>query len=57
MLYKKLYATLVGRVDNTLQYMAEMLLREDCGRAELEQSATMLKAALLELEEQYAEQA
>ena len=57
MLYQKLYATLVGRVDNTLQYMAEMLLREDCGRAELEQSATMHKAALRELAEQYAEQA
>lgn len=51
--YEKLYAYLVGRVDDSLQRIAGMLMEGRCGRAELVEIGETLQAALLAAEEMY----
>ncbi len=51
--YEKLYAYLVGQVDDSLQRIAAMLMAEECGRAELVEIGEKLRAALLTAEEMY----
>ena len=52
-IHRKLYATLVGDVDNTISYITELLCREACGKMELQDVALRLKAALEKVEEMY----
>ena len=52
-LYKKMYATVVGQVDNTIQMIGESVLGGDCGREKLIEVGEKLKAALMEAEEMY----
>lgn len=52
-IHRKLYATLVGDVDGTISYIAELLCREACGKMELQDVALRLKAALEKVEEMY----
>lgn len=51
--YKKLYAYLVGQVDDTLQLIAEDLTAQACGWHELYAVGEKLKTALLTAEEMY----
>lgn len=53
LLYRKMYATLVGRVDGTLALLADCLIHDRCDREHTRQAAEQLKAALLEAEETY----
>ena len=52
-LYKKMYATVVGQVDDVLQKIGEALVSGDYGREKLIEVGEKLKAALLEAEEMY----
>lgn len=54
--YQKMYAYLVGKTDETLQDIANALLRDNCGREELRSIGEKLKAALLAAEEMYVAQ-
>lgn len=51
--YQKMYAYLVGQVDDSLQMIADALIDEDPGRDELVAVGNKLKAALEEVEEEY----
>jgi len=50
-----MYATLVGRVDKTLELVADALSHSRCDREHVNQIGEMLKAALLETEGMYLE--
>lgn len=52
-LYQKMYATLVGRVDTTVEFMEESLLGGQCSWESMNQAAKQLRDALLEAEETY----
>lgn len=52
-LYKKMYASLVGDVDDTIQYIGNAILLGDCGKAEMTAVGNMLKEALLKAEDMY----
>ena len=55
-LYPRLYATLAGRVDSVLHYIAgDMLAANACDRTHTLHVAQALKDALLEAEETYLE--
>lgn len=56
-IHRKLYATLVGGVDDTISYITELLCREECGKMELQDVALRLKAALEKVEEMYIDNA
>lgn len=49
----KLYAALVGRVDDTITYLEEMTRQKTFDWSHTMQATEMLKTALLEAEEQY----
>ena len=49
-LYQKMYATLVGRVDATVEFMEESMLRGQCDGNTMGQAAKRLREALLETE-------
>ena len=51
--YQKLYAYLVGQIDDTLQLIAEQLQSESPGYKELYEVGKKLKTALLTAEEMY----
>ena len=53
--YQKLYAFLVGRVDDVLQEIADDLVRQKCGWNEMNEIGNKLKDALLTAEEMYLE--
>ena len=52
-LYKKMYASLVGDVDDTIQYIGNTILLGDCGKMEMTAVGNMLKEALLKAEDMY----
>ncbi|MBD5149670.1 MAG: hypothetical protein HDT18_04715 [Oscillibacter sp.] len=52
-IYRKMYATLAGRIDTTLNFMEECLLHQNCDWKNMNQAAKKLKDALLEAEEMY----
>lgn len=52
-IHRKLYATVVGGVDDTISYITELLCREECGKMELQEVALRLKAVLEQAEEMY----
>jgi len=52
-LYKKMYATLVGRVDTTVSELADIASHETCDRQRVLWAADSLRRALLETEEMY----
>lgn len=54
-LYKKMYASVVGNVDDTIAYIAKLLSKEKCGKEELVEVGKRLKEALLEAEDMYIE--
>lgn len=54
-LYKKMYATLVGRVDTAISNLANVILLENCDRDRLLQIAKDLQQALQDVEEMYLE--
>ena len=54
-LHKKIYASIVGDVDNTIAYIAELLTHEACGKTELVEVGKKLKDALLKAENMYIE--
>jgi len=51
--YQKLYAFLVGQIDDTLEMIGTSLVRGDCGYDELVVVAGKLKNALISAEEMY----
>lgn len=51
--YQKLYAYMVGQVDDAIEMMESSLTGGSCGRDELAVAATKLKAALIAAEEMY----
>ena len=51
--YQKLYAFLVGEVDDVLQQIADHLIQQTCGWQEMNEIGNRLKNALLEAEERY----
>lgn len=56
-IHKKLYATLVGDVDDTISLIADLIFQEECGKIELQEVALHLKAALEKVEEMYIDSA
>lgn len=52
-IYRKMYATLAGRIDTTLNFMEECLLHQNCDWGTMNQAAKQLRDALLEAEETY----
>ena len=54
--YQKLYAFLVGEIDDTLQSICDKLLKGEHGFAELNEAGEKLKAALLTAEEMYLDE-
>ena len=52
-IYQKLYAYLVGQVDDVLQTIAKDLTEQNCGWKEMNDIGSRLKGALLEAEEMY----
>lgn len=52
-LYKKMYATVVGEVDDTLQIIANALVADDCNREKVIEIGEKLKKALADAEEMY----
>ena len=52
-IHRKMYATLVGRIDTTLNFMEECLLHLSCDWNTMNQAAKQLRDALLEAEEIY----
>ena len=52
-LYKKMYANLVGDVDDTIQYIGNTILLGECGKVEMTAVGDMLKEALLKAEDMY----
>ena len=55
MQYKKSYATLFGRVDDAITALDRMVEQGTCDWFHVTQVSEMLKAALLEAEDQYIE--
>ena len=51
--YQKLYAFLVGQIDDVLQLICYDMLKGQHGREELNEVGEKLKAALLTAEEMY----
>lgn len=49
--YQKLYAFLVGEVDDVLQRIADDLIQQNCTWQEMNEIGNRLKGALLEAEE------
>ena len=54
--YQKLYAYLVGQIDDTLQTIAGNLMENKTGREELVAVGETLKNALLTAEEMYLDE-
>ena len=52
-IYQKLYAYLVGQIDDTLQIVAQNLVNGNTGWSEMNAIGEKLKDALLTAEEQY----
>lgn len=52
-LYRKLYATLMGRVNDTIDYLDLLVSREQCTREAMASVSNKLKLAVLEAEETY----
>lgn len=52
-LYKRMYAGIVGTVDNVLQEIGGMLMENRCDREAVIKIGEKLKKALLEAEERY----
>lgn len=52
-IYKKMYALLVGEVDETLQMIGNAVVFGNCGREKVEEIGNKLKVALLAAEELY----
>lgn len=52
-LYKKMYATVVGQVDNTIQMIGDSVLGGNYGREKLIEVGEKLKKALQDAEEMY----
>lgn len=52
-LYKKMYATVAGEVDDTLQLIANALLADDCNRDKIIEIGEKLKKALSDAGEMY----
>ena len=55
--YQKLYAYLVGEIDDTIQIICDRLLSGKYGFAELNEVGEKLKAALYTTEEMYLDEA
>ena len=55
--YQKLYAYLVGQIDDVLQLICYDLLKGQHGREELNEVGEKLKAALYTAEEMYLDEA
>ena len=51
--YQKLYAFLVGEMDNILQRIADDLISQKCDWHEMNEIGNRLKDALLKAEERY----
>ena len=51
--YQKLYAFLVGEVDDVLQRIADDLIQQNCSWHEVNELGNRLKAALLRAEKLY----
>ena len=47
-IYQEMYATLVGRLDTTLNFMEDCLLHLSCDWNSMNQAAKQLRGALLE---------
>ena len=54
-LYEQLYAYLVGQVDDTLQYLSQVLTQRTFDFAHVDHAAEMLRNALLTAEDRYVE--
>ena len=54
-LYKKMYATLVGRVDTSIRELTSIALQEPCDRQKILLAADGLRRALWEAEDMYLE--
>ena len=52
-LYKKMYATLLGRVDAAIGELADIALLESCDRQRVLAVAEKLRQTLLEVEDMY----
>ena len=52
-LYKRMFAKVVGEVDNVLQSLPKLLIEGDCGRDVVMELGEKLKQALLDAEEMY----
>ncbi len=53
--FQKMYAILVGRVDDTIEYLSGALARNQCDWTTIDKTIHTLKAALLEAEGIYLE--
>lgn len=54
-LHAQLYAYLVGQVDDTLQYLSQVLTERTFDFAHVDHAAEMLRNALLTAEDRYVE--
>lgn len=52
-LYKKMYATLVGRVDPSINDLINIAIQGPCGREQVLKAAEELRQALMEAEDMY----
>lgn len=52
-LYKKMYATVVGEVDDTIQLIAKAILDHEYGFEKMSEIGEKLKRALLDAEDMY----
>lgn len=52
-LYKKMYATLAGRVDRSISDLLNIAVQGPCGREQVLQAAEGLREALMEVEDMY----
>lgn len=52
-LYKKMYATLVGRVDQSISDLLNIAIQGPCGRDQILKAAEELRQALAEAEDMY----
>ena len=54
-IWKKMYATLVGRVDRAITYAEHTLQIDQCDQEHVEKICGMLRDALLEVEAMYTD--
>lgn len=52
-IYRRMYATLVGRVDTVLDFMEERMIQQSCDRDAMQYAEECLRKALLEAEDMY----